>query len=185
MKRIFLFVFVIFLASTTSCKDEELDRLSVKNIKNGAILRTVSKDIKKIDLNNLSASNSSITVEFDDFKNHDSMKSVDYFVEYQDTKPDANGKLLKKPEVKLGTIEASTFKPTEGKPRATINFNATEVLSTLGLTSDLLDDKNVFIFRLALNMNDGRVFSSNNVKNSVASSSAFKTPFRYSTKVKK
>lgn len=185
MRKKIFYTLVGLLIFTTSCKDDSLDRFDLKKITKAAILRTVSKDIKKIDVNDLANSNTSITVEFDDFNKFDSMKSVDFFAEYKDTKPGEDGKLLKKPEVKMGTLNADSFKKENGgKPRAKITYNANNVLTSLGLTSQDMDHSNIIIFRLSLNMKDGRVFSSNNVRNSVAGSSAFRTPFRYSAKVK-
>lgn len=184
MKKIFLSVIALLLI-TTSCRDEELDRLQINKITKGAILRTLSKDIKPVDVNDLGKSNSTVTIEFDDFENQQTLKSVDYYVSYTDTKPDSDGKLLKKEEIKLGTVEAGSFNTSEGKPQTTITFNAQEAFTKLGLTANDVDKGNVILYRLSLNTTDGRVFTSSNVRSSVANSSAFKTPFRYSTKIEK
>lgn len=185
MKKILIYVSIGLLVFTISCKNEDLDRLDLKKITEAAILRTISKDIKLIDVDNLDKSNSSIVVEFDDFKNYDSMKSVDLFVGYTDTKFGGEDKKLKIDEVKISTIGADVFQSKgSGKPRATISFNGKEVLEALNITANKIDHSNIIIFRLALNMKDGRVFTSTNVRNSVAGSSAFKTPFRYATKIK-
>ena len=173
---------VIF--SFTSCEDEDKDRLDLNQIETGAILRTIENLSATVDRSNPGADIMGAIVEFDDFLNDDLLESVDVYIEFIDTTPDENFEVQTVPEVFITNIPAGAFDTAAtGKPTANIQVNMGDALTALGITSDDLYGGDVFIIRFALNLTDGRVYSSDTVGSAIAGSSAFLSPFRYSAAV--
>ena len=169
--------------SLLSCEDEDKDRLDLNKITTGAILRTIENLSSTVDRSNPAGDSMGATVEFDDFLNDDTLESVDVYIEFIDTTPDENFQVQTVPEAFVTSIPASAFDSASGSPVATIEVNMGDALTALGITNDDLYGGDVFIIRFALNTTDGRVFSSDNVGSAIASSSAFRSPFRYSAAV--
>lgn len=183
MKKILSLLTVSALLFTTfSCEDDEKDRLDQSQITGGAILRTISSDAPPINSAFPSNSNMSAKVEFDDFKNDDTLESVDVFLEFIDATP-VNNVLLSFPEEQIGNIPASEFTVEDGKLVTTVSANIGNALATLGVDQSVLYGGDVFLLRLALNTTDGSTFTSTNVGTKIQTSSAFKSPFRYSAAV--
>ncbi len=183
MKKILSILLVSTLVLFTfSCEDEDKDRLNVAQISGGAILRTLDEQGGSVNITDPAVSNKTVKVEFDDFKDQNTLKSVDYYVEFIDATPIANV-ILEVPEVLVGNIPASAFTSEDGKLVSTIQLNMADALTALGLTSDDLYGGDIFLLRLALNTTDGIVYTSTNVGTKIQTSSAFKSPFRYSSVV--
>lgn len=183
MKKILSILLVSTLVLFTfSCEDEDKDRLNVAQISGGAILRTLDEQGGSVNITDPAVSNKTVKVEFDDFKDQNTLESVDYYVEFVDATPIDNV-LLEVPEVLVGNIPASAFTSEDGKLVSTIQLNMADALTALGLTSDDLYGGDIFLLRLALNTTDGIVYTSTNVGTKIQTSSAFKSPFRYSSVV--
>lgn len=168
--------------STFSCEDEDKDRLEGGLITSGAILRTLESDNPPINSAFPTSSNMSAKVEFDDFKDDDTMESVDVFLEFIDATP-VNNVVLSFPEVQIGTIAASEFTTEDGNLVTTITANIGDALGTLGVDQSVLYGGDIFLLRLALNTTEGQTFTSTNVGTKIQTSSAFRSPFRYSAAV--
>lgn len=183
MKKILSLLTVSALIFTTfSCEDEDKDRFQTNQIIGGAILRTLSSDTPPINSAFPTNSNMSAKVEFDDFLNNDTMESVDIFLEFIDATP-VNNVVLTFPEAQIGNIPASAFTMEDGKLVTTISANIGDALGTLGIDQSVLYGGDIFLLRLALHTTDGGTFTSTNVGTKIQTSSAFKSPFRYSAAV--
>ncbi|EAR02128.1 hypothetical protein [Maribacter sp. HTCC2170] len=183
MKKIISLLTVSALIfSTFSCEDEDKDRLDVNQITGGAILRTLSSDTPPINSAFPSNSNMSATVEFDDFLNDDTLESVDVFLEFIDATP-VNNAVLTFPEAQIATVPGSAFTMQDGKLSTTITANIGDALGTLGIDQSVLYGGDVFLLRLALHTTEGQTFTSTNVGTKIQTSSAFRSPFRYSAAV--
>lgn len=181
--KLILSATTIVMLLFTSCKDDELDRLDQNQITTGAILRTLNSDLPVVDRNNPDATNLSVQVEFDDFLEQNTLESVDVFMSFVDTSP-VNNQLLSFDEAQLGTVPSSEFSAGDsGKLTGTISANIGEAMSAIGVTQAQIYGGDVFLIRLSLNTTNGQVFSSDNVGTKIQGSSAFLSPFRYSTSV--
>ncbi|PIF00020.1 MAG: hypothetical protein CR994_08525 [Maribacter sp.] len=165
-----------------SCEDEDKDRLDKNQITGGAILRTLSKETPPVNSAFPNNSNMTVKVEFDDFADDDTLESVDVFMEFIDATP-VNNELLEFDEVQISTIPESAFTTEDGKKVTTISVNIGDALGALGIDQSVLYGGDVFLLRLALNTTDGQVFTSTNVGTKIQTSSAFRSPFRYSAAV--
>ena len=172
----------LMVFATISCEDEDKDRLEIANITGGAILRTLESSGATVNREDPSQSTISATVEFDDFKNDDTLESVDYFLQFIDTSP-VGGVVMEVPEVMIGNVPASAFSAGSNGPTATISVNMAEGLTALGVSKDDLYGGDIFLMRLVLKTTDGQVFTSDNVGVKIQTSSAFSSPFRYSSAV--
>lgn len=183
MKKIFsLLTASALLFTTLSCEDDEKDRLDQTLITGGAILRTLESSTPPVNSAFPNTSDMSVTVEFDDFQNDDTLESVDYFLEFIDTTP-VDNEVLSFPEVQVGTIPSSAFTTVDGKLSTSLTVNIGEALGLLGVDQSVLYGGDVFLLRLSLNTTDGGVYTSTNVGTKIQTSSAFASPFRYSAAV--
>lgn len=185
MKKIKLILSTIVILSIilSSCKADDLDRLDKSKITTGAILRTLSSDLPAVSNTDPNVTNLTVNVEFDDFLNQDTLESVEVFCSFVDTSPVEN-KLLEFEEAKLGSVAASSFtRADNGKLQGTITTNIGEAMSSIGVSQSQIYGGDVFLLRLSLNTTNGGVFTSTNVGTKIQGSSAFLSPFRYSTSV--
>jgi hypothetical protein len=184
MKKIFSLLTVsALILSTFSCEDEDKDRLEGGLITSGAILRTLSSTGATVDRGNPSSANMVFNVQFDDFLNQDTMESVDIFAEYIDTTPVGNV-VQEFAEASLGNVAASAFSAgSEGKLEATISVNVGDAITAIGVDPATLYGGDIFLVRLALHTTNGQTFTSTNVGTKIQTSSAFRSPFRYSASV--
>lgn len=181
--KIYLSVLFASILVMTSCKDDDLDRLDLTTITSGAILRTLAKDLPTVNRNSPNSTDLSVQVEFDDFLSQDTMESVDVFVSFVDTSPVA-GQLLSFDEAFMKNVPASSFTvASNGKLAGTIDVNIGEAMSSMGLAQPQLYGGDVFLMRLSLNTTSGNVYTSDNVGTKIQGSSAFLSPFRYSSSV--
>jgi len=183
MKKISSFLAAsLMVFATISCEDEKKDRLEIANIKGGAILRTLETSGATVDKENPSTATMVATVEFDDFKNDDTLESVDYYLEFIDTTP-VDGVVNTFPEVLIGNVPGASFTAGSNGPMATISVNIGDGLTALGVSPDDLWGGDIFLLRLLLKTTDGQLFTSDNVGTKIQTSSAFSSPFRYSSAV--
>jgi len=183
MKKIYsLLTICVILSTALSCEDEDKDRLEGGLITGGAVLRTLASSTPPINSGNPNDSNMSAKVEFDDFLDDDTLESVDVFLEFIDATP-VNNEVLTFAEVQLGNIPASEFTTEDGSLVTTVSTNIGDALGILGVDQSVLYGGDVFLLRLSLNTTDGQIYTSTNVGTKIQTSSAFKSPFRYSATV--
>lgn len=183
MKKSILFLLsVAFLTTTfTSCTDEDNVIDSVfDGVQNGAVLRTISIPSGELPIG-LEDANFSVEVEAQDIENGALLSSVDVFVAFNDN-TEENGD-SSKDEVAVRTIDKGAFTTgDQGLPRTTITVTLAEMLSLLNLTEDDLFGGDIFAVRLALNLTDGRTFSSDNA-GGIITGGFFSSPFAYNPTV--
>ena len=88
-------------------------------------------------------------------------------------------------EIFLSNVPSSEFSKAEnGKFNADISLNIGDVMEGIGITTEYIYGGDIFLMRLALKVTTGDViYTSNNVGSKIKGSSAFLSPFRYSTSV--
>ncbi|SNZ01576.1 hypothetical protein [Flagellimonas pacifica] len=183
MKKIFSLLAASALIFTSfSCEDEDKDRLNISQVTGGAILRTLSSEAPPVNSGSPETVNMSAKVEFDDFVNDDTLESVDVFMDFVDATPVA-GVLLEFDEALITNIPASAFTTEDGNLVTTVTVNIADAMSAIGVTQAQLYGGDVFLMRLALKTTDGQTFTSTNVGTKIQTSSAFRSPFRYSAAV--
>jgi hypothetical protein len=182
MKKILnIFIFSLLIIAS-SCED--IDKLDASSIDFGAVLTTVEIVSSDIDKGDPASSQISVTVQFEDFINNDSMESVDVYVEFIDTTP-VNNAVVTIPEAFFKTISASEFSinPDSSLLTTTITVSGADALSATGVNPSILDGGDLFVVRFVLKLNDGREFTSTNVGEDVAVTS-HNSPFRYAGVIK-
>tara|TARA_E500000318_G_scaffold99222_1_gene101132 strand:+ start:3545 stop:4495 length:951 start_codon:yes stop_codon:yes gene_type:complete len=185
MKRIKHIILISLVLFSAGCKDD--DKLIFESVTDqtgtAGGLRTINLISPSIDLNDIANSEFSVEVEEWDDQDGGLLESVDVFVQFQDFTPE-NG-TNNKPEVLVLNVPASNFQVSEssGLPRTVISVAAEDAVGLLGLdASSEIDGGDVFRFRLALNLTDGSVFSSNNLEGNLTGV-FFNSPFSYPANV--
>jgi hypothetical protein len=83
-------------------------------------------------------------------------------------------------EVLISTISASEFTTNaDGLPSITVSLTLGELAAASGLTASDYTGGDSFTIRYALNLTDGRTFSSDNLNSTVSGGSYFRSPFQY------
>lgn len=148
----------------------------------GAVLTTVATVGGTINKLNPSESSLENTVLFNDFKNNDTLESVDFYILFADTTP-VNNEVITIEETFIESIQASDFiVGNSGYPEHTYSISAETMLSTLGLDSSQIDGGDLFVLRYVLHLTDGRSFSAADTGTNVSTTS-HNAPFRYSSVV--
>ncbi len=187
---LFLFSAVLFFG----CEDEDKNPFPRAALTQGAVLRTISYSSPAIvNKNDVAGSEIVIELEADDFQDNSRFQSMDVYVSFADRFFDKDGVTdstlddedISVAEELLLSVPASEFTSAEnGKPRYTLTINAQDVVDLLGLGPKLpqLDGGDIFRTRVAMNLEDGSVFTSSNVGDNVTGQ-FFAAPFRYEADV--
>ncbi len=179
---------VVLLACSED--DKTVDQV-IANTERGAVLRTVEIIENSIPIaiengQTQTAENAqlSLLLEEQDVENGELLQSVDVFIQFVDGSPDTgDSSAAITEEVFVKNIARDAFTPGPfGLPRTTLTLTAAEMLSKVNLTPDALFGGDTFRTRLALNLTDGRVFSSDNA-GGIITGGFFSSPFAYSTPV--
>ena len=178
MKKIINLILIIGLVTmSVSCEDTDKLNFNPLELPSGAFLRTLSIDSNQFDRENVADSSFGVTVEGDDGQNGETMTSIDLYVTFRDRTPD-NGTVVKD-EAFVKNIPISSFsRGASGLLGGQVNASASETLSALGLAGSDIDGGDTFTFRLALNLSDGRTFSTTEIGPDVTGA-FFNSPFRY------
>lgn len=186
MKKLSFLLIFIFTAFFISCEDDDasLTQELQGNIERGAVLRTldaVSTTYNAFDLSSLFE----VVIQAQDGQNGALMSSVDVFIRFDDRTPEnGSGDENDRAEQLVTNIPASEFTIDEfNLPRTRISIALSDALSTMGMSSTDFTGNDRFVFRLALNLTDGRVFTEGDANASVASGSFFRSPFVYSVDI--
>lgn len=180
MKRIKL-LSLSLLALLGSCaeSDNAIDEL-FENTERGAVLRTISVNNPDFSISDPS-SVFSVTLEEQDAKEGDLLQSVDVYVSFSDETPGRPDDTdYSKEEVLLTTIPADVWEDGPiGLPRYTFETTFGDVLTALNIGDNDFAGADIFNIRFALNLTDGRTFTSTDGNGNIFSGSFFRSPFLY------
>lgn len=175
-----------------SCdSDDKVTDTVQENVETGAVLRTIEilENAIPIAIENgqtTIADNArlSIILEEQDLEEGSLLESVDVYTSFIDGSPDTGDtSMAVTEEVFLGNIPANLFFDGPfGLPRLEFALEATELISAVNLTPDALFGGDTFTTRFALNLTDGRTFSSDNA-GGIITAGFFNSPFQYVTPV--
>jgi hypothetical protein len=182
MKNILYFSAFALLMILSSCEKE--DTFNVDQIKQGAVLTTISAEDLVINLFDPVNSNATIEVKFDDFDDNDTMDKVNLYVSFRDASPTDTGVFeTSADEALLTTLAASEFTTaSDGYPHNTFVMNGQAALDALGLSIEDIDGGDVVFLRYELILDDGSRYSSDNVGVSGAVAGAgHHSPFKYAS----
>lgn len=190
-----ILLFTLPIALLFGCTDEDKNPFPLDVLEQAAVLRTISFTSPAIiNKSDPGSSDLVIEIEADDFQNNTRFESVDVFISFIDTFIDRENETettlddedVSAAEVLVGNITASEFTAggADGKPQYTLTINGTQAIDLLGLDSKFpqVDGGDIFRVRLAMKLNDGSVFSSDNVNGNVTGQ-FFSSGFRYDANV--
>lgn len=177
-----IIAFLFALGLGFSCTDESTYPIDfdLVNNSNAGILSQVEIRSVTFDINGIPSATYDLTLEANDAGRGTLFTKVEIYAKFSD-RTTANGVDNSKPEVKMRTIQAADFvkDATTGLPRTDVLITAPETLTALGLPQDSLSGSDQFVYRHEMHMNDGRIFSSNNVTTAIASlGGVYKSPFQ-------
>jgi len=116
------------------------------------------------------------TFEVEDNKEGALLQDVQVYSAFNSSADAANSV----PEVLVRTIDASEFTTNaDGLPSIEVTFTLGELAAASGLTESDYTGGDSFTIRYALNLTDGRTFSSDNLNSTVSGGSYFRSPFQY------
>lgn len=182
MKKSKILIATLFLLGVViSCTDTSKYPIDFDQVNesNGGILKQVIQTSVTFDKTNIPSSLYSVVFEANDRDRGKLFTKVELFVKFVDRTP-ANG-IATKAEKLFKTYQASQFTndPATGLPRIAVSVTAPETLTFLALTTGDIDGTDQFVFRQAMHFPDGKIFTSTNVNNSIASmGGVFKSPFQ-------
>lgn len=175
-----------------SCEegDNTIDFIT-ENEERGAILRTVEVQANSIPIaiqngvtETAEGAGLSILLEYQDAEEGDLLQSMDVYATFTDDSEDqgdSDGANFE--EVFIKNVPASEFIDGPfGLPRYELEITAAEMLEAAGITADAIFGGDIFTTRLAANLTDGRVFSTNNA-GGIITGGFFASPFQYATPV--
>lgn len=163
-----------------ACEDDEENVTVVvqDEVETGAVLRTIAINSNELPIG--LDGGFSVEVEEQDEFGGDLLQSVDVFATFADnSEDDGDTTGANFNEFAITTIPASDFMDGPfGLPRTTIEVSADVLNAGAGVTGDQLFGGDTFTVRLALNLTDGRVFSTNNA-GGIITAGFFNSPFQY------
>ena len=175
-----------------SCdSDDKVTDTVQDNVETGAVLRTIEirENSIPIGIENgetiiTGTAQLSITLEEQDQEEGALLESVDVYTTFTDGSPDTGDtSMAVTEEVFLGNIPVDLFSDGPfGLPRLDFTIEATELISAVNLTPNALFGGDTFTTRFALNLSDGRTFSTNNA-GGIITAGFFNSPFQYVTPV--
>lgn len=175
---------ILILSVVSSCRKDDPNFIDFENLEAGAFLRVTSLNSGIFDLLDLGSSEYSITLQYDNINRESAnIQSVDFSVAFNDNTP-ANGDNSVATTF-LSTLAGSSFvvNPDSGKPEATFQISATDVLNTLGLTAAALDGTDVFLMQYTLNLDDGSSWGPTQQGQNVAGGAFFQAPHQTAVSV--
>jgi hypothetical protein len=184
-----IFLCLLSVATLLGCEDEDKNPFPLSIVEQAAVLRTISvSDNTTINKSNPGESSIVIEVEADDFQNNTRFESMDVFVSLVDTFIDREGETestlddvdASVADMLLVKIPAADFVAggDDNKPRYTVTVNGQDVIDLLNPDLPRVDGGDIFRIRLAMNLQDGSVFTSTNVNGNVTGQ-FFSSGFRY------
>lgn len=183
MKNLFKYAFIsaALVLGLASCEDDEqnVTDLVQETVERGAVLRTITLVSNELPIG-IEGAGFEVLIEEQDPEGGDLLQSVDVFGRFSDnSEDDGDTTGASEAEFSLGTIDASEFMDGPfGLPRTTIAVPLTTLASMANVSEEDLFGGDTFTIRLALNLTDGRTFSSNNA-GGIITAGFFNSPFQY------
>lgn len=179
MKKFYALICTLAIAfAFTSCEKDSnnvIDQV-FEGVESGAVLRTINVISGELPIG-VEGAGFSVEVEAQDNSGGDLLETVDVFVSFTDNYAD-NGDSSAS-EVQIATVDKSEFSPGPfGLPRGVISVSLEEMLSALSVDEADLFGGDIFTVRLAMNLSDGRTFSSDNA-GGIITGGFFASPFQY------
>jgi len=175
-----------------SCETDDKVTTTVQStVETGAVLRTIEiiENSIPITIENgqitiTDTAKLSIIIEVQDQEEGNLLESVDVYTTFVDGSPSTgNTSSAITDEIFLGTIPRSLFEIGPlNLPRVPFEIEATELLSSVNLTPEVIFGGDTFTTRFVLNLTDGRSFSANNA-GGIITGGFFSSPFQYVTPV--
>lgn len=168
------FAFLLLLGCTE--EDNTVDKVFQDTVY-GAILRTtetISASYNAFDPTSIF----SIMLEEQDEEMGDLLESVDVYISFEDNQGDAVDNSTS--ETLLVNIPASEFSTGDnGLPVISFERSLAEAASAAGLSESDYSGGDRFIYRMVLNLTDGRSYTNTDYGGTVSSSSFFRSPLIY------
>ena len=148
------------------------------DVTRGAVFRSTTPSLE-IAAQQFSFSDPSSTIttsfEVEDNAGGDLLQDVEVYTTFNDASAGTSST-----EFLVTTLPASEFSPNaDGLPAITVSLTLGQLASVAGLAANQYTGGDSFVIRYALNLTDGRTFSSNNLNSTVSGGSYFRSPFRY------
>lgn len=184
MRKIIYSLGVILALSIASCTDFVDPAIPYSDFETGVYLRTIAAPITSISIFELNQGQFNVSVEAVDIQDGKLVQDVDVLVARR-RGPNVT------PEVKIGNMPASDFKPhttilpnvhpASGSkyPAASFSIGIPQVIQALGLTNADIDGADIFEFRLVLRTTDGRTFTNTNLSGDISGGQFYRSPFFY------
>ncbi len=184
MKKIF--IIAIGLVFLGSCEIDDLNKIDLLNLANGAYMRTISPTAANTSftLAGLAGASLTFTVEAVDPDKGAQFASYDLAVEFRDrTASNGNNSVALKT---LKSISPTGFNPdpTSGYLRGTFTITSAEIMSTLGVTADKVTVGDSFDVFATLVTKDGRKYSDKNTDPDILGGAFYSSPFYYRINIK-
>tara|TARA_B100000678_G_scaffold61228_1_gene49590 strand:- start:952 stop:1821 length:870 start_codon:yes stop_codon:yes gene_type:complete len=175
-KKYIIPFFAFFLLLGCTEKDNTVDKVFQDTVY-GAILRTtqtISTSYNAFDPSSLF----SIMLEEQDEEMGNLLASVDVYISFEDNQEDAMDKSVS--EVLLVNIPASDFTTGDnGLPVIQFERSLAEAASAVGISDSDYSGGDRFIYRMVLNLTDGRSYTNTDYGGTVSNSSFFRSPLIY------
>ncbi|PJB12578.1 MAG: hypothetical protein CO119_06200 [Flavobacteriales bacterium CG_4_9_14_3_um_filter_40_17] len=177
--KIYIIATLILALGACSSDDATVGQDVLNTVERGAVLRTINLESGTYNAFD-PTSEFSLVFQEQDIEDGGLMESVDVFVSFQRPSEDGKSFIPVGSEVLFSTIDASEFTTDEFKlPRTNLKITLTQITTALSLATGDFTGGDRFVIRLALNLTDGRVITFTDVASNVASSSFFRSPYRY------
>lgn len=179
MKKLFLLTIGILILG--SCEIEDLNKLDLLNLDNGAYMRTISPTAANMTFSKAAVATASLTftVEAVDPERGAQFGSYDLAVEFRDrTATNGNNSVALK-ALKSITPNGFATDATSGYLRGTFNVTAAEIMTLLGVTADKLTKGDSFDVYSTLVTKDGRKYSVSNTDPDILGGAFYNSPFYY------
>lgn len=175
--KIYIIATLVLALGACSSDDATIGQDVLNTVERGAVLRTINLESGTYNAFD-PTSEFSLVFQEQDIEDGGLMESVDVFVSFQRSTGESFTPVGS--ELLLKTIEASEFTIDEFKlPRTSLKITLSQITTALSLTSSDFTGGDRFVIRLALNLTDGRTITFTDVASNVASSSFFRSPYRY------
>lgn len=172
---------VVILAFIMGCSSDDkiIDKV-FNNTTSGAALRTIDLISGEIDNDNMQEARFAVLLEIQDAQNGNLTEEVQLYVTFIDNNDQGNST----EEILFRIYTPNDFTPgIRELPYLNVNIPLSELKTFFSLTDDEVVTCDQFIFRFAIKLKDGRVFSRDNSSNNVLGGSYFQSPFTYTTNV--
>ncbi len=179
--KLFCFIFIIITHIHISCSDDEKPIDTVfESITRGSFIRTLSLSNTDFIIGDTSAI-FSLNLEEQDERNGELLENIEVYIQFIDNTIDSED--ISTEEILVKTLNLNDFSiGPDNLPRTTLNLGYQELIETLNINAPAISCKDQILVRLALNLNDGRTFTSEDSSNTssiIALDTFSSSPFCY------